>query len=278
MSSADLMVILLDLVLRHIPIVLKEQFRFLWFLRICNIHAVLLYAATDCSVWFTVTFTFDRCVAISCRTLKCRYCTEKTAAVVLGTVSVLSLLKNLFWYFMFTEMYQMSNLPWFCIATLDVYFSTVWVTIEFVHYILTPCVPFALILLLNVFTVRHILVSSRARRRLWAQRNGETVRDPEMESRRKSMILLFAISANFLLLWATKTVYSVWIRMQSLGYDSMLLHSYVQELGFMFQLLSCSSNSCIYALTLTKFREQLKDVLKCPFASIVDFMQKGEKK
>ncbi|XP_041038114.1 probable G-protein coupled receptor 139 [Carcharodon carcharias] len=278
MASADLLVIILDLVLRHIPIVLRDQFRFLWLLRICNIHAVLLYAATDCSVWFTVTFTFDRFIAISFRTLKCRYCTEKTAAVVLGTVSVLSLLKNLFWYFMFTRMYQLLNQPWFCFATLDVYLSMVWVTIEFVHYILTPCVPFVVILLLNVFTVRHILVSSRGRRRLWAQSSGEGLRDPEMESRRKSMILLFTISANFLLLWATIMVYSIWIRMHNLGYQSILLHPYVQELGFMMQLLSCSTNSCIYALTLAKFREQLKHVLKCPFAPIVEFIQKGEKK
>ncbi|XP_041038354.1 probable G-protein coupled receptor 139 [Carcharodon carcharias] len=276
MASADLIVIILDLVLRHIPIV--HQLNFLWFLRICNIHAVLLYAATDCSVWFTVTFTFDRFVAITCRTLKNRYCTEKAAAVVLGTVSVLSFLKNLFWYFMLTGMYQLANLPWFCFVRLDVYFSMVWGTIEFVHYILNPCVPFVMILLLNVLTVRHILVSSRARRRLWAQSSGEGLRDPEMESRRKSMILLFAISANFLLLWATNTLYSVLFRMNNLGYVSTLLHPYVQELGFMFQLLSCSTNSCIYALTLTKFREQLKDVLKCPFAPILEFIQNGENK
>ncbi|XP_041036534.1 cysteinyl leukotriene receptor 1-like [Carcharodon carcharias] len=278
MASADLMVIILDLVLRHIPIVHREQFWFLWFLRICNIHAVLLYAATDCSVWFTVTFTFDRCVAISCRNLKCRYCTEKTAAVVLVTVTVLSFLKNLFWYFMFSGRYQLRNLPWFCFATLDVYLSTFWLTIEFVHYILNPCVPFVLILLLNVFTVRHILMSSKSRRRLWAQSSGEGIRDPEMESRRKSMILLFTISANFLLLWATIMVYSVWIRMHNLGHESMLLHTYVQELGFMLQLLSCSTNSCIYGLTLAKFREQLKHVLKCPFATIVEFNRKREKK
>ncbi|XP_038630746.1 uncharacterized protein LOC119951638 [Scyliorhinus canicula] len=67
MALADLLVVILDLILRHIPIVFHEQFHFLTFIPVCNIHAILLYAATDCSVWFTVTFTFDRFVAISCQ-------------------------------------------------------------------------------------------------------------------------------------------------------------------------------------------------------------------
>ena len=88
MSLGDLLVVFLDLILRHIPIVYWEQFYFMRSLPVCNIHAVLLFAATDCSVWFTVTFTFDRFVAICCPKLKIKYCSEKTAAVVLGTVGV----------------------------------------------------------------------------------------------------------------------------------------------------------------------------------------------
>ncbi|XP_038638459.1 probable G-protein coupled receptor 139 [Scyliorhinus canicula] len=70
MAAADLLVIILDLILRHIPIIFDEQFTFLQSIHVCNIHAVLLYAANDCSVWFTVTFTFDRFVAICCSKLK----------------------------------------------------------------------------------------------------------------------------------------------------------------------------------------------------------------
>ncbi|XP_059504208.1 uncharacterized protein LOC132209913 [Stegostoma tigrinum] len=81
MAVADLLAIILDLILRKIPIVYREQFYFLVHIPVCNIHAVLLYVATDCSVWFTVTFTFDRFVAICCQKLKSKYCSEKTAAV-----------------------------------------------------------------------------------------------------------------------------------------------------------------------------------------------------
>ncbi|XP_067882837.1 probable G-protein coupled receptor 139, partial [Heterodontus francisci] len=273
MSAADLVVIILDLILRHIPIVYREQFLFLQSIPVCNIHAVLLYAATDCSVWFTVTFTFDRFVAISCQKLKRKYCSEKTSAVVVGTVTALSCLKNIFWYFMLTGLYWLVNDPWFCWVTGDVHFSRVWITIELLHNILTPGIPFVLILLLNALTVRHILVSSRGRRRLRAHSSGESRRDPEMESRRKSIILLLVISVNFILLWAMLMVYSIWKRMWYLGHQSVPPRVFMRELGFMLQLLSCCTNTAIYAVTQTQFREQLKNVLNYPFTTIVKYIQ-----
>ncbi|XP_048448314.1 probable G-protein coupled receptor 139 [Rhincodon typus] len=268
MAVADLLVIILDLILRHIPIVYPQQFYFLVYIPVCNIHAVLLYAATDCSVWFTVTFTFDRFVAICCQKLKSKYCSEKTAAVVLGTVTVLSCLKNIFWYFMLRSRYQLLNTPWFCDVTHAVQSSRVWVTIEFLHHVLTPTLPFLLILLLNVFTVRHILVTSRARRRLRAHTNGDGQCDTEMQIRKKSIILLFVISANFILLWSTLMLYSISHRMNNIGYISVYLDYSVLELGFVLQLLSCCTNTAIYAVTQTKFRQQLKNVLKYPFTQI----------
>ncbi|XP_048456475.1 probable G-protein coupled receptor 139 [Rhincodon typus] len=265
MAVADLLVIILDLILRHIPIIYKEQFYFLDSIPVCNIEAILVYAATDCSVWFTVTFTFDRFVAICCQKLKSKYCSEKTAAVVLGTVTALSFLKNIFWYFMLSSQYLLENSPWFCFVTIQVLYSRVWTTIEFLHHILTPALPFLLILLLNVFTIRHILVTSRARRRLRAHTNGNIQCDTEMQNRKKSIILLFVISANFILLWSTLMFFTIWYRMWFIGYDSVYLDRFVQELGFMLQLLSCCTNTAIYAVTQTKFRQQLNNVLKYPF-------------
>ncbi|XP_067857522.1 probable G-protein coupled receptor 139 [Heptranchias perlo] len=273
MAAADLLVVIIDLVLRQIPIIYRSQFTFLYHIPVCNIHAVLLYAVTDCSVWFTVTFTFDRFVAICCQKLKTKYCTEKTAAVVLGTMSVLSCLKNTFWYFMFEGPYKLSNTPWFCFPVTGVSTSPVWAVIELLHYILTPCVPFILILLLNVFTVRHILVASRARRRLRGHSSGESPRDPEMESRRKSMMLLFVISGNFIVLWVVFMFTSINERLTYLARTSVILHPLVQELGFMLQLLSCCTNTCIYAVTQAKFREQLKKVVKYPFTVVVKFIK-----
>ncbi|XP_067874785.1 probable G-protein coupled receptor 139 [Heterodontus francisci] len=264
MAMADLLVVIFDLILRHIPILYWEHFHFVESIHVCNIHAVLLYAATDCSVWFTVTFTFDRCVAICHQKLKSTYCTEKRAAVVLWTVSVLSFIKNIFWYFMLTDEYWLQNFPCLCAVEDDVMKSPVWGTIVFLHNILTPGVPFVLIMLLNVLTVRHIIVANRARRR-FRDHTGQSPRDLEMESRRKSIILLFVISGNFILLWSIFMVYFIWFRMWFLKYESVWMPRFVQEIGFMLQLLSCCTNTCIYAVTQTKFRKQLTNVVKYPF-------------
>ncbi|XP_067883461.1 probable G-protein coupled receptor 139 [Heterodontus francisci] len=273
MASADLLVNIFDVILRHIPVVYHEQFYFRESIHVCNIHAILLYAATDCSVRFTVTFTFDRFVAICCQKLKRKYCTEKTAAVVLGAVTVLSCLKNIFWYFMLAGQYILHNQPWFCAVTKDVVFSRVWATIEFLHNILTPGILFVVILLLNALTIRHILLSSRGRRRLRAHSSRKSRRDPEMETRRKSIILLLVISANFILLWSVFMVYSMWNRLRYWGDQSIFLPDFLQELGFMLQLLSCCTNTAIYAVTQTQFREQLKIVLTYPFILIMKFFQ-----
>ncbi|XP_067835403.1 probable G-protein coupled receptor 139 [Heptranchias perlo] len=269
MAAADLLVVIIDLILRQIPIAYYELLLLLDNIPVCNIHAVLLYAATDCSVWFTVTFTFDRLVAICCQKLKTKYCTEKTAAVVLGTVTVLSCLKDITWYFMLSRWYTLGNVPWFCTVEGSVNDWRVWGAIEIFHYILTPGVPFLLILLLNVLIVKHIVASNRARRRLRDHSSEESPSDPEITSRRKSIILLFVISGNFILLWSMFTLYSIWMRVLGFTDRNVIPPIFLMELGFMLQLLSCCTNTCIYAVTQTKFREQLKNLLKYPFSLIV---------
>ncbi|XP_067827798.1 probable G-protein coupled receptor 139 [Heptranchias perlo] len=272
MAAADLLVVIVDLILRQVPIAYWDEFRFMWHVGLCNIHAVLLYAVTDCSVWFTVTFTFDRFVAICCQKLKTKYCTKKTAAVVLGTVTVLSGLKNIFWYFLNTNEYWLSNTPWFCRVKPDVSRSLACAVIELFHSMLTPFISFLLIVLFNVLTVRHILVASRARRRIRGPSSGESSSDPEMQNRRKSIVVLFVISGNFILLWVLFMVCSILRRLDYLGYP-VPLPTFVREIGFMLQLLSCCTNTFIYAVTQRKFREQLRNGVKYPLAMMVKLIR-----
>ncbi|XP_059509219.1 neuropeptides capa receptor-like [Stegostoma tigrinum] len=269
MAIADLLVTIFDLILRHIPFVYVEGQNLLEGLPVCNIHAVLIYAATDCSVWFTITFTFDRFVAICCPNLRSKYCNVKTTAVVLATVTGLSCLKNIFWYFMLRNKYRVSNRAWFCWVKRDVKSSPVWAAIEFCHYILTPGVAFILILLLNFLMVRHIAVTSRSRRRLHQQSNRTSSKDPEMKSRMNSIILLFLISGNFILLWSVSMVYSIYRRMFFLGYKSFDLPIFAMDLGYMLQMLSCCTNTVIYVIAHPKFREHLKNIVYYPFTPIV---------
>ncbi|XP_051900473.1 probable G-protein coupled receptor 139 [Pristis pectinata] len=269
MATADLLVIVLDLILKQIPIVFFVAFRDVQDIPVCKIHAVLLYAATDCSVWFTVAFTFDRFVAICCQKLKTKHCSERRAAMVIGTLTVLSSAKNLFWYFMYTNRYVLMRMPWFCYMPFSVMLSRVWATVELLHYVLTPCIPFSLILALNALTVRHILVTIRIRKKLRGSVGGESQNDPEAKSRRKSITLLFLISGNFILLWSPFLVSTLHTRIILLDLsDNREMSLIVTELGFMLQLLSCCTNTFIYAATQTKFREELSNGVKYPFRAL----------
>ncbi|XP_069798667.1 probable G-protein coupled receptor 139 [Narcine bancroftii] len=279
MTTADLLVVFLDLISRHIVIVFRNVFLFLSYMPACNIHAILLYAATDCSVWFTVGFTFDRFVGICCQKLQNKYCTERTAVSVVGTVIVFSCLKNIFWYFMMTGDYTFNNNPHFCEERDTVLGSREWATVQFLHYIITPFLPFVLVLLFNGLTVRYVLASSRARKRFRRVCRGDSPTDPEVKSRRKSLILLLVISGNFILFWAVLTAYFIWFRIYWAWFrhvDNAYPPFFVKELGFMLQVLNYSTNSALYTGVQTKFREQLEEVMKYPFILIIKFIQRRQ--
>ncbi|XP_067834244.1 probable G-protein coupled receptor 139 [Heptranchias perlo] len=273
MAVTDLLVILTAVILNRIPGIYFPG-SFLSITPVCSLSITLIYASRDSSVWLTVAFTFDRFVAICCQKLKIKYCTEKTAAVVIGTVCALICFKTVPWYFMHEPVYIINKIPWYCRQKDIRYTSIVWTAFDWSDRLLTPCLPFILILLLNVLTVRHILAANRARRRLRAHSNGENQSDPEMESRRKSIVLLFAISGSFILLWITYVVQFLYVRItndyniKSFSDPKFIL----QESGNMLQLLSSCTNTFIYAVTQSKFREELTNAVKYPLNLIVQLI------
>ncbi|XP_067836946.1 probable G-protein coupled receptor 139, partial [Heptranchias perlo] len=270
MAVADLLVVITDPILSQITSIYFTM-SFLDITPVCSFIIVLSFVTTNVSVWFTVAFTFDRFVAICCEKLKTKYCTERTAAVVLGTVSVLGCLVNVPWYFTNEPLYIIDNAPWFCVSKLSFRTSPAWAAFDMFHLILTPCVPFCLILLFNVLTVRCILVSSRVRRGLRGRSNVENRSDPEMENRKKSIILLFSISGSFILLWLTYVVFFIYVRIADIrSYYSFTDPGYISEqISKMLRLLSSCTNTCIYVLTQTKFREELKNAVKYPLNLII---------
>ncbi|XP_067870086.1 probable G-protein coupled receptor 139 [Heterodontus francisci] len=265
MAVTDLLVIVTGVILNRISgIYLRRSFLFIT--PVCCLSNALVYAARDCSVWLTVAFTFDRFVAICCQNLKTKYCTRKTATRVIAIVCTLGCFKNIPWYFVYKPLYIINTVPWYCSIKLIFYSSLVWTTFHWSDRILTPCIPFLLILLLNALTVRHILASSGDRRRLRAHSNGENRSDPEIESRRKSVVLLFSISGNFILLWTVYVVDFLYVRITNDYYfagsnfnDPKFI---LQESGNVLQLLSCCINTFIYTVTQSKFRAELKNGIK----------------
>ncbi|XP_078056424.1 putative G-protein coupled receptor 139 [Mustelus asterias] len=235
----------------------------------CRVSALLVFATRDVSVWLTVAFTIDRFVAICCHSLKTRYCTEKTALRAIGIVCALSCVENFPYYFVYQPLYTLDGVPWFCDMKVTFYTAPAWLAYDWLDKILTPFLPFLLILLLNVLTVRLILAASRARRRL---RGTENHGDPEMENRRRSIVLLFAISLSFLLLWVTYVGHFLYARLASAGYLTSLDFNnadyILQEAANMLQTLSSCNNVFIYAVAQNKFREELRKLLICPFTML----------
>ncbi|XP_038661278.1 probable G-protein coupled receptor 139 [Scyliorhinus canicula] len=269
MAIADLLVIITDVILTRISYYYFPG-SFLDITPVCSVVFVLSHASTDCSVWFTVAFSFDRFIAICCQKLNTQYCTKKTATGVLAATCILLSLKNVPFYFIFKPGKIINNILWFCDVKPNYFTQPEWVGFDWFDTILNPLLPFALILLLNALTVRHILVASQVRKGLRSQRKEENRSDPEMESRRKSVILLFTISGSFILLWLTYVVEFFYYNITGANptdyYDSLYIFAYA---GAMLQNLSCCTNTFIYGVTQSKFREQFKSGVKYMFTIIV---------
>ncbi|XP_067878643.1 probable G-protein coupled receptor 139 [Heterodontus francisci] len=273
MAAADLLVVISEPILYrtgqiYFPVsflFITPMYSFLYFLMITT---------TMISVWLTVAFTFDRFLVICCEKLKAKYFTEKTAAVVFRSVSVLGCLVFVPWYFRFEPEYKSDNVPWYCITKPVFFTATVWDGNVIICIILVSCVPFFLILFLNVLTTRSILAASRGRRGLRGCSNGEKQKDPEMEIRRKSIILLFSISASFMLLWVTRVVFYIYQRIIKMFSYPVTDPLYVTEVtANMLQLLSTCTNTCIYVLTQKKFRDELKNAVSYPLNQIVKIVK-----
>uniref|UniRef100_UPI00398F660F G-protein coupled receptor 15-like n=1 Tax=Pristiophorus japonicus TaxID=55135 RepID=UPI00398F660F len=276
MAVTDLLVIATAVILNRI-VGIYFPLSFLSLTPFCSFRIALIYAAIDCSFWLTVAFIFDRYVAICCQKLKTKYCTEKTVAVVIGTACALSFLKNTFLYFLYETLYTVNSTPWFCSIKITFYTSPAWVAYDWIFHISTPCIPFILILLLNTLTVRHILAGSGARRRLRAHSNEENQSDPEMEKRRKSIILLFSSSGSYIFFNVLLIRTFIYVQIGRVSYfaGSSINESNIilEESGYMLQFLSSCINQFIYAGTQSKFREELKKGMKYPLRHIVNLLQ-----
>ncbi|XP_067830243.1 probable G-protein coupled receptor 139 [Heptranchias perlo] len=271
MAAADLLVLVFDVILYEI----KDAYfpyTFLNYTPICSLNLALLFIFVDCSVWLTVAFTFDRFITICCQKLRTKYCTEKTAALVIAVVCTLSVLENVPIYFILEPRKIIDNVPWSCYVKSSFYTIPIWVAFLWMESILTPFVPFVLILLLNALTIRHIVLANRVRRGLLGNNNSEIHKDPEMENRRKSIILLLSISGSFILLWMVS--FTCYICVQFTDTQFMVGNyndpfTIMEQTGYMLRTLSCCTNTFIYALSQSKFRDKLKNMIKRPLALIM---------
>ncbi|XP_072410607.1 probable G-protein coupled receptor 139 [Chiloscyllium punctatum] len=226
---------------------------------VCSAVYVLLRASTDCSVWFTVLFTFDRFVTICCLKMNRKYWTDKTLAVVLAATSILLCSKNVPFYFRYRPGRIFNNVPKYCFIKSSYFTDPRWLGFRWFDISLTPFIPFMLILLMNTLTVRYILVASRVRKSLMGQSKGESRKDTEMESRKNSVICLFTISISFILLWGVNSANILYFTIKATGPRRNVHFIWAGEI---LRDLSCSTNTLFYAVTVPKFRAKFRNAVQ----------------
>uniref|UniRef100_UPI00398F7D22 probable G-protein coupled receptor 139 n=1 Tax=Pristiophorus japonicus TaxID=55135 RepID=UPI00398F7D22 len=259
MASVDLLVMIINVTVYHI-LSNHFPFSFLSHTPVCKFILYMTAVNLDLSVWFTVSFTFVRFVVICCQKFKTKYCTARTAAAVIAAITFLTFLKNIPVLLAYEPQQLINKMKWGCRTSVAFIASAAGAAYVWFHSAWGIWLPFSLIALLNYLTIRRILLASRTRRRLRGQRS-EYQSDSEMDSRRKSIILLFAISGSFILLWMTAAVSLVTTRLASNNYyrgDRTDPGYIATETAAMLKFLSCFQNPFIYAATQRKFREELK--------------------
>ncbi|XP_067865177.1 probable G-protein coupled receptor 139 [Heterodontus francisci] len=276
MAVGDLMVLIFEVILYEV----KDAYfpySFLNYTPVCSLNLALLFVSIDWSVWLTVAFTFDRFVAICYQTFRAKYCTEKTAIVVITVVCFLSILENVPIYFIYEPREIIDNVPWSCYVKSSFYTLPIWVAFFLFETILTPFAPFVLIVLFNTLTIRHIVLANRVRSGLRGNNKVVKHTDPEMENRRKSIILLLVISGSFILLWAVFLIYMIYVQFTDI---QLLEASYndsftiAEQCGYMLRCLSSCTNTFIYAVSQSKFRKELKMIIKHPIVLINNLIKK----
>ncbi|XP_067882396.1 probable G-protein coupled receptor 139 [Heterodontus francisci] len=275
MATADLLVLIINVILYHI-FNYQFPFSFLSYTPVCRIILYMTTINFDLSVWFTVSFTFDRFVAVCFQKFKTRYCTERTAGVVITVFCLLSFLKNILFLFAYEPQQIINKVQWGCRASVEFFSSPLGAAWVWFHSAWLVWLPFTLIVLFNCSSIGRILVANRTRRKLRGNRS-ENRSDSEMENRRKSIILLFTVSGCFILLWLTVAVSFVATRLPKTNNyrgDRTAPGYIAYETGTCLKFLSCIQNPCIYVATQRKFREELKNGLKSLWALILRFVVK----
>uniref|UniRef100_UPI00398E483E probable G-protein coupled receptor 139 n=1 Tax=Pristiophorus japonicus TaxID=55135 RepID=UPI00398E483E len=275
MATADLLVMIFNVIVYHIC-AYHFPHSFLSYTAVCKFNIYLNSTSLNMSVWFTILFTVDRFVAICCQKFKTKYCRVRTAAALITTVSVLIYFQSIPFLFAYKFERIFNNIDWGCRPSIDFFTSPAGIGFLWLQSALAPWIPFALLLLFNSLTVRRILAASRARRGLRGH-GSEIQSDPEMENRRKSIILLFSVSGSFMVLWLTAMVSSLTTGLWNTAHyrgDYKAPAYIATETGYMLMYLSSCINTCIYAATQTKFREELKKVVKSPWTLILILVKK----
>ncbi|XP_048476732.1 probable G-protein coupled receptor 139 [Rhincodon typus] len=266
MAATDLLVIINNIIIYcifsyHFPL------SFLSLTPVCKVIIYMNAVAFDLFVWCVVSFTLDRFIVICCQKFKTKYCTERTAITIITTLTILISPKEIPILFAYEPQQIINQVQWGCRSRAAFFSSSPGIAFVWFYSAWVIWLPFTLLVLFNSLTIRRILVSNRTRTGL-CQLRTKNLRDSEVENRRKSIILLFSVSISFILLWLTHSVNLGVTRLTDTNYyrgDRTSPAYIASKIGHFLLFLSCFQNPCIYAVTQSKFREEMKNMLKFPW-------------
>uniref|UniRef100_UPI00398E3B14 probable G-protein coupled receptor 139 n=1 Tax=Pristiophorus japonicus TaxID=55135 RepID=UPI00398E3B14 len=273
MALGDLMVLLFNAII-HCIFKYHFQTSFLNLTHTCRVIAYMYYVSLRLSGWFTVSFTFDRFVAICCQKLKVKYCTKRTAPMVITVVSVLGFLKCIPVYCEYEPYYMVDNVGWGCRTVSGFAWLPGWRVFQWILSLSSSVVSLPLILLFNCLTVRHIMVASRARRALKGHSRGQSNCDPELENRRNSIILLFAISGSYIVLTVPMAIINICVRVTKMDvFKNQPSLYFAIIVTTLFQNLSFCINTYLHVLTQRRFRARMKNIMRYPFTAVIKLFE-----
>ncbi|XP_048382060.1 allatostatin-A receptor-like [Stegostoma tigrinum] len=264
MATTDLLVLINNVVLYYI-----FSYHFPWsFMSLTPLCRVIIYLTAvtpDLSNWYVVCFTFDRFILICCRKIQTKYCTRRTSVKLVITIAVVIVLKEIPVLFAYDPEQIINKVHWGCRSSEAFFSSSAGTGYVWFYSACVVWIPFSLIVLCNSLIIKCIVLANRARTGLRSCKSGNES-DSEMENRKKSIILLFSITVNFLLLWlplavalsVTKLTGTVYYRGKFTDPKFIAMESVD-----MLKYFSCFLNPCIYAATQSKFRAELKNMAKC---------------
>ncbi|XP_059816787.1 vasopressin V2 receptor-like [Hypanus sabinus] len=264
MAVSDLSVILINVLVYEI-LIFRLSSSFLHYTEV--LKATIYVLAVELSRWYTVAFTCDRYVAICCQKFKTKYCRVRTARILAAVLLAGLCLENIPLLFAFQPQRIIGNISWVVRPKLDIFNSLTFVALSRFKSFQNLCAS-GLIILFNGMTARHILVTSKSRRSFRTHKS-KTERDPEMENRKKGIILLFCVSGSFMLFWLPSAVTDI-IASITMYFDRDYNSArYIAaQTGTLLANMSSCTNTCIYAATQTNFRAELKTLILSPWTLI----------
>ncbi|XP_076465414.1 cysteinyl leukotriene receptor 1-like [Babylonia areolata] len=222
----------------------------------CRVHALLVYASLQTSVWILVAFTFERVVSVYWPHQVKHLCTTKTSAVTLVAIAVVFLVINSHFLFTVGDVDKVgktgrSELKK-CTILNKFFLYKVWPWIDLCLYSL---VPFCIIIVCNISIVVKLIIGSQRVQSMFHLTISPTVNLSSMTA------ILMVLNTTFLITTMPVSITNIMepyiITADSSEEEKERFHM-IWAIVNLLQYTHHTINFLLYCLSGSRFREELK--------------------